>query len=397
MPFIFCAIILIGGLTTAKMNVLTFKNNIEFASGAKNSDVFFEKLKKLKSDKKGKIHILQIGDSHIQSDIKGSVVRSALQKKYGNAGYGWFFPYSLMNSNNPVTFTCEGKGDWKTQRAVFGDVKGSWGLCPVAVSTESEQAEIQFGMKGKNFKHETARLAIFFGGAFSENFSPLITYTDTNGKSKKLSAKKYENSAAWFEADEKFNNFSFFLKKDLSTQNTFICNGFYSENGENGIIYSSAGANGADIAAYLRSDKFEDNIRETAPDFVIISLGTNDCRRPQFSEENLSTNLEILTQRIKNAAPDALIMLTTPPLCRSNDVPDWDKKEEAAVRVIREKAKKSGYLLWDFYNIMQAQKNTEVWFAENFLSKDFLHLTPQGYRIQGEWFAKALLDFMQKK
>lgn len=366
------------------------KNTIEFVGKAKNISLLSEKISALKK-KKSKLHILEIGDSHVQSDLKGSEVRRVLQTKYGNAGLGWFYPYSVMKTNNPVSFKSSSTDDWEVKRAVFEQINGSWGVCPIAVESQSPNAKLHFGMSDKSFLHESKRLAVFYGGMFSESFSPLVMPKNE----KKLLAKKYNPSAVWFESEKVFGDFELHFEAQLPSQKSFICNGLYSENGKNGVIYSSAGANGADIPAYLRGEKLEDNLREMSPDIVVVSLGTNDCRRPNFSDAVLRANLEKLTNRIRTALPDAVIMITTPPLCRSNDVPEWDKKLETAVRCMRDFAEKNGFLLWDFYRVMASQKKLEQWLAEDFISKDYLHLSPKGYRKQGDWFALAWTAFLE--
>lgn len=49
-------------------------------------DSFYHKLQQLKKNKKGRVTILHIGDSHLQSDNLPGVVRKGLQDFFGNAG-----------------------------------------------------------------------------------------------------------------------------------------------------------------------------------------------------------------------------------------------------------------------------------------------------------------------
>lgn len=51
-------------------------------------DSFYYKLQQLKKTKKGRINIVHIGDSHLQSDNLPGVVRKGLQDFFGNAGKG---------------------------------------------------------------------------------------------------------------------------------------------------------------------------------------------------------------------------------------------------------------------------------------------------------------------
>ncbi len=61
---------------------------------------FYEKMFQLEKSKSGKINIVHIGDSHIQADLFTAKIRSQFQKVYGNAGFGFTFPYSVAKTNN---------------------------------------------------------------------------------------------------------------------------------------------------------------------------------------------------------------------------------------------------------------------------------------------------------
>jgi len=67
-----------------------------------NLGQFFKKLDLLKEGKIEKVHILHIGDSHIQGDYMSRTVRFRLQDEFGEGGRGMVFPYSLLNMYGPV-------------------------------------------------------------------------------------------------------------------------------------------------------------------------------------------------------------------------------------------------------------------------------------------------------
>ena len=71
------------------------------------------------SENKTVTNILFLGDSHIQSGWIPEVLRKRFQEKYGNAGRGLVFPYSVANSNGPQDFTAVSNQAWITFRSVY--------------------------------------------------------------------------------------------------------------------------------------------------------------------------------------------------------------------------------------------------------------------------------------
>lgn len=77
----------------------------------------FDKLYEIKNKKNGKVNIVHIGDSHIQADFLTEVIRQKLQSEFGNSGYGFTFPYSIVKSNGSrrVKYTTNIE-TWETSR-----------------------------------------------------------------------------------------------------------------------------------------------------------------------------------------------------------------------------------------------------------------------------------------
>ncbi len=68
---------------------------------------FFAKLKSGQQT----VNIVHIGDSHIQGNMLTAEVRRLLQEKFGNAGRGLVFPYSLVRTSGSrdAVFNCKAK------------------------------------------------------------------------------------------------------------------------------------------------------------------------------------------------------------------------------------------------------------------------------------------------
>ena len=68
---------------------------------------FFEKLRQLKNGEISRLHILHIGDSHLQAGFLPGELRYLLQATFGNAGRGLVFPYQIAKTNAPFDIRTE--------------------------------------------------------------------------------------------------------------------------------------------------------------------------------------------------------------------------------------------------------------------------------------------------
>lgn len=113
-----------------------------FANQALLSAVF-EKLYNLEKNKQGKVNIVHIGDSHIQADFFTNAIREALQFKFGNGGFGFTFPYSLVRTNGPryVKYACN--ATWQSLLNVYPVADVGVGLSGIALYTSAEDFVLQ--------------------------------------------------------------------------------------------------------------------------------------------------------------------------------------------------------------------------------------------------------------
>ncbi len=103
----------------------------------------FEKLSNLERNKQGKINIVHIGDSHIQADFFTNTIRQALQDKFGNGGFGFTFPYSLVRTNGSryVKYACN--ATWQSLLNVYPVADVGVGLSGIALYTSAENFVLQ--------------------------------------------------------------------------------------------------------------------------------------------------------------------------------------------------------------------------------------------------------------
>ena len=59
------------------------------------------------------LRILHVGDSHVQYGMSTASMRSELQARYGNGGFGMVFPFAILNTYSPAGYSSEFSGEWK--------------------------------------------------------------------------------------------------------------------------------------------------------------------------------------------------------------------------------------------------------------------------------------------
>lgn len=126
------------------------KDSPDYANVFSNEDLLnglFEKLSNLEKNGTGKLNIVHIGDSHIQADIFTNTIRQALQNQYGNGGWGFTFPYSLMRTNGPRTVKYISDAVWQNQLNVYPIADVGVGLSGIALFTGSEEFMIQLSVE----------------------------------------------------------------------------------------------------------------------------------------------------------------------------------------------------------------------------------------------------------
>ena len=156
-------------------------------------------------------------------------------------------------------------------------------------------------------------------------------------------------------------------------------------NAHPGISYTAIGINGAGLYTYLANRNFEEQLKESPPDFFAFSVGTNDANVPyaSFNPETFKRNLEQMILKVLRANPDCAILLTVP-----NDAAYRKRYTNANVArerdVIIELARKYQCPVWDFYGIMGELGSSRTWMLKGLMQSDMVHFTSIGYHPKGE-------------
>lgn len=326
--------------------------------------------------------ILHLGDSHVQAGFLPNAVAAGFKKKFGDAGTGWVFPYNLAGTNGPDGYKWSSNIRWSADRIVDRDISAWPG--PGGISITGNNPTLTYTGK------DISEVEVFFSEGTAEandgEFSQEVT---DFGQVARLI----------------FHNPSSSFSIKLPTPNvSFYGAVIYGSN--SGILYSSIGINGAQFMHYNQdAQTIPLQMSILKPQLVIVSLGTNEAFGG-ITAAQLRQEMNKTVWAIKEAAPQASILFTTPPsgMMKKRQVP-YKKKGKTRYRVsyvrntqvavirteIIQFCKENDIAYWDFHEAMKADKN----FARGW-SPDHVHFNAFGYTRQGSLLYDAIIASWEK-
>lgn len=330
---------------------------------------FYRKLLELRSGLRDRVSIYQLGDSHIQSGYFSGTARSSLQEYFGNAGRGLVFPLRLAGTNQPDDYkiiSSNGFSRDSSPNGISGYNLGMGSKASLQLSTNNF-----FGLDSKFNKLSVLMEAT--GGT--------LEVSQQEAKRMDLNLGKYKfSSLAWEQA---VNSISLSIEGDSST-----LYGLMLETANPGLLYHSAGINGAGFYNLADSSRLFEQLSLLNPDLIVISLGTNDAQG-NYRNDVFAQNLQRFMNLLRTNCPEIPVIFTLPPDShkRGKHNADLAKVE----KVIADYAKDNRCAWWDLGKVMGGKNSVSKWRKEQMASKDLLHYTPKGYMLQGYLFYQAIV------
>lgn len=408
---------------------------------------FFQKLVDLQQSKNKKVRIVHIGDSHIQADLFTAKMRNQMQAVFGNAGFGFTFPYSVANTNCSAPIRYIASGSFTSVRNLFADTTKPVGLSGIALQTKATNFAIQLQVKEPQYYFTKFQLITpqnqnLFAISFEEKKEVIkipvpkkITHKVKPGEVLGIIAEKYHVSlkqlkkANGLKTDvirdgkiltipsnqtqfkeivktsfipvalepasigyqyktlNPINQLTILPNKD---QSNFALNGIVLENEQSGVVYSGIGVNGAKCSDYNKFPLFFEQLPALEADLVVISLGTNESFDKQEPTVYIS-QLQQMLKSIKQQMPNAAIIVTTPPPSLLHQK-GYNTYIEAYSQLIANQVQENQYAVWDLLAIFGGNKNIKLHARMGLLAKDKVHYTKLGYEKQAELFFDALMQ-----
>lgn len=205
---------------------------------------------------------------------------------------------------------------------------------------------------------------------------------------------------------------------------TYKTTAIAKETGMPGLVYHALGKNGATCSHFIKNE-YVSKVKELKPDLIIVSFGTNECHVKNYEVDAHKRELKRLLKILKDTCPQATIMLTTPggayfsykhqttkkvKLKNGNTVDKktyvYSYKENhhtpTCVNTITTVANEKKLALWDMYAIGGGKEfSCKNWTGNKLMKNDHVHYTTNGYTVQGDLLAEAILraynDYLKRK
>lgn len=325
--------------------------------------------------------VLHLGDSHIQGDYFTGEVRKLFFNylHVEDCSHGIWFPYTLVGSNGPDEILVSGKG-----------IKGSSILHPVL----PYYAITGYTMGGNNLKAH-----IHLKDTSAMRFSKFSIYHNggasfsCDGFSKdseiKLTDELYVSS--WHSARSTSE-----LSLDIGSEGgkETLIYGFSLDNTQNHISYHNIGINGATFNTFNQLKGIRETLRFLKPDCIVLSYGTNDAMDTRLDSSRLEKQIIRMIDTLRGACPGIPLIFTLP-----GDHLIGKKYPNGRLpfvcSTIKRICREQNCIYWDFYSIMGGKGAMRYWYAEDLAFRDLLHLSKEGYKLQGDLFFDALVKALE--
>ena len=358
---------------------------------------FYGKLEALKAEKIDRVTIYHVGDSHIQADFFTGKVRDEMQSLFGSAGRGLTFPYKLAGTNGPLDYKIESNAAWRSERNTSRAGRIPTGIMGWGIETNSNEAVLQYGFRkdaGPRYGFDTVTV-------FCDDSPGSFSLVPEGGTEQKTSAGEAATDGPscpkTFKINQSAGNLRLMTMRTSDSQRFTRIYGISLENrASRGVLYHSAGVNGASFKSFNQSRYFPSQLGFLKPDLVIISLGSNDVSEITFTRKGYSGQMEAFLAMIRENCPEADILFTIPPDFGSPKNKLIREKILTARDVIIAYCRQHNHAYWDFFMIMGGQGSIGRWQSRSLAQKDMIHFTRAGYEQQGDMFFDALIRGFEK-
>lgn len=365
------------------------KNKIDFPGDSTAYNPLFKAFDRLILRGEGQVNVVHIGGSHIQAGILSGQMAKRLQNFYPGlkAGRGFVFPYRIAKTNNPHSYTVKYSGKWDNCKCTNYRNNCVLGLSGISVTTADPRSTIMITLRDIRYpKYDFNRVKVFHETDSSNYF----VFLECEGKTIKPIEVNEKLGYSLFALPCYTDTLKLKLVQEDGFQDKFTLYGMNLETDDPGVYYHAIGVNGSTIPAFLRCVLFENHMKVIDPDWVIMTLGTNDAYTNNFKPEYYASNYEKLIAKIKKAAPNAAILLTVP---NDSYLHRWRANRNTALArdAIYKVAKKHNCAVWNFYDIMGGLNSITLWYKAGLSAWDKIHFNGRGYILKGDLLFNAFL------
>jgi lysophospholipase L1-like esterase len=340
--------------------------------------------------KNKRVVLFHFGASHIQAEIVTTRAKEYLYEKFGNAGPGFFFPFSAAKTYGSINYKSTHTGEWASAKSYQVQPKIPLGARGMTVETRAKVAGFTLTMNTPIPKEEYELLIFFDNNDLTPDFK--ITAGDfefTVDESVK-SSQEGKNFLV-IPINQEIQELSLNLLPTEKAEQLFRFYGFSLEKkNRSGLLYQSFGVGASPFEAVLNLEKLKEQSEQLQPDLVILDYGTNNILYQNKVPSNLPANVVKAITQFREINPNILIALTS-----TQDLFYRGKYIDAGIdfaKMMDTIAKENDVMYWNFYDLSGGYGQIKNWESQGYAQKDYVHLTSKGYRLKGYLLNKSILN-----
>lgn len=336
----------------------------------------------------GRFSVVYLGDSHIQADFGGSVLRKRLTDLGGYAGRGIITPFKLAGTNQPNDYGISLSSPYIASTLMRTPWSTEMTFTGVALQPATEDFHLDLRLPAPSTRLRLhTRGKPFEVKAISADAADIAfsVHTDRHGLTVIETERPVTDCGLHLAGDGASAIGAIELLSDSV-----------------GTVVHSIGNNGATFSSYSLIDRFGSELAALEADLVIIALGTNEAFGRTTAGE-LTANISNLVESIRSFSPEAKIMLVGPTECYKRTYVRRKGRRRTRTQVINQKAANMARTIRLFaeknnipyYNHYAVAGRASAMRSSRLLSKDGVHFTRTGYTLWGNLLADALLEHLQ--
>ena len=345
---------------------------------------FFEQLyRQQHGELSGPLRALHYGDSHVAADEWTGDIRERLQQTFGDGGSGYSLAGRPWNTYRRFDVKSGSTRGWHSDGLVGRTGDGIYGLGGVSMTASSPRQSVYLVAEGQQF--ELYYLQQPGGGAIQiyDNGAP-VERISTDG----------ESAPSYFHYDAEPGAHR--LEAETLDRAPVRLFGWVAEK-PTGVTYEALGINGASASMILDWNEvvLKSNIERRNPALIVLSYGTNEAGRKDWTLESYRAMFTRLIERLRADAPTAAILVVGPPdraiKVRGKGWVTLDNVD-MIVEAEREAAVAQGCAFWDQRAKMGGKGSMREWVLAGMAQSDYVHLTAPGYHMIGDAMFRDLMS-----
>ena len=340
------------------------------------------KFKQLQSNfAKPNLHLRIFGDSHMAADFFSSRLRTHIATN----AVGFVYPLQpKYHQAVPVSYKSK---HFEILNSKSKDLQANFAMGGIIAKALKKDAFINLN----NSINPKATLIAVFKSPHTKD-----AFLLKDGKNKHFVLKSAVRGK-WIFARIKDANFPVQI---VALDKNVLLGGFFILNEGSNAVIDTLGINGAksDLWQKWNESVFLDELNLFKSDIVVLAYGSNDALIGEFDETHFKESYKKLIALLYASNPNTSIILISPPTItyKVNEAfelhPDFYRVQKA----IYELAKEEKLVLFDMHKLIENYGGKGLWIEQN-LSRNDVHLTPDGYKLMADEFYLSLTQMLKNQ